>query len=52
MKTFLWDFDGVILDSMRVRYFGFREIFKDFTKEQVYKHIEYHRTNGGLSRYV
>ena len=52
MKTILWDFDGVILDSMHVRDFGFKEIFKDFTKEQVCKLIEYHRTNGGLSRYV
>lgn len=52
MKTILWDFDGVILDSMHVRDFGFKAIFKDFTKEQVCKLVEYHRINGGLSRYV
>ena len=51
-KTILWDFDGVILDSMAVRDWGFKEIFKDFTEYQVSKLIEYHRTNGGLSRYV
>ncbi|MUU79063.1 HAD family hydrolase [Winogradskyella endarachnes] len=51
-KTILWDFDGVILDSMQVRDFGFREIFKDFKPLDVDKLIDYHRYNGGLSRYV
>jgi phosphoglycolate phosphatase-like HAD superfamily hydrolase len=51
-KTILWDFDGVILDSMEVRDFGFREIFKKFKKEHVSQLIDYHRINGGLSRYV
>ena len=27
-KTVLWDFDGVILDSMKVRDWGFEQIFK------------------------
>lgn len=52
MKTILWDFDGVILDSMEVRDFGFKEIFKSFDKDQVNQFIDYHRVNGGLSRYV
>jgi len=52
IKNILWDFDGVILDSMKVRDWGFREIFKKFNKDEVYKLIEYHRENGGLSRYV
>ena len=51
-KTILWDFDGVILDSMEVRDFGFKEIFKKFKKEQVSRLVDYHRANGGLSRYV
>lgn len=51
-KNILWDFDGVILDSMSVRDWGFREIFKDFSFEQVDQLISYHRANGGLSRYV
>jgi phosphoglycolate phosphatase-like HAD superfamily hydrolase len=52
IKNILWDFDGVILDSMKVRDWGFREIFKKFNKDEVDKLIEYHRENGGLSRYV
>ncbi|MFT4801032.1 MAG: HAD superfamily hydrolase (TIGR01549 family) [Flavobacteriaceae bacterium] len=52
MKTILWDFDGVILDSMTVRDWGFEEIFKSFDKEKVKELLDYHRFNGGLSRYV
>ena len=52
IKTIFWDFDGVILDSMPIRDYGFREIFKDFDKDIVDKLLEYHTLNGGLSRYV
>tara|TARA_B110001452_G_C15239573_1_gene429178 strand:- start:2733 stop:3362 length:630 start_codon:yes stop_codon:yes gene_type:complete len=52
IKTILWDFDGVILDSMAVRDWGFKQIFKDFTEPQVSNFLGYHRVNGGLSRYV
>ena len=52
IKNILWDFDGVILDSMKIRDWGFREIFKDFNKNEVEKLICYHNLNGGLSRYV
>ncbi|MDN5097925.1 HAD family hydrolase [Aliarcobacter butzleri] len=52
IKTILWDFDGVILDSMPIRDFGFAKIFEEFDKELVDKLLEYHSLNGGLSRYV
>lgn len=52
IRTIFWDFDGVILDSMNLRDWGFREIFKSFDAELVEQLIEYHRINGGLSRYV
>lgn len=51
-KTILWDFDGVILDSMKIRDWGFEEIFKNFKKKDVESLLRYHRKNGGLSRYV
>lgn len=47
-----WDFDGVILDSMNVRDRGFERVLADYPSEQVEKLMEYHRKNGGLSRYV
>lgn len=51
MKNIIWDFDGVILDSMPIRDYGFREIFKKFDKKLVEEFIVYHNTNGGLSRF-
>ncbi|MEM9363419.1 MAG: HAD hydrolase-like protein [Bacteroidota bacterium] len=52
IKTILWDFDGVILNSMPIRDLGFEEIFKDYDRENVEKLLDFHRQNGGLSRYV
>ena len=52
INNILWDFDGVILNSMPIRDKGFREIFKDFDKEKIDLLLLYHRENGGLSRYV
>tara|TARA_Y100000816_G_scaffold269835_1_gene233092 strand:- start:508 stop:1125 length:618 start_codon:yes stop_codon:yes gene_type:complete len=48
----LWDFDGVILDSMAVRDWGFRKIFRHYSSEKVEDLIKFHRENGGKSRYV
>jgi phosphoglycolate phosphatase-like HAD superfamily hydrolase len=50
-KTILWDFDGVIMDSMPIRDKGFEIVLKGYPKEQVSLLMEYHRNNGGLSRY-
>src|SRR5690606_21455914 len=50
--TVFWDFDGVILDSMSVRDYGFEEIFKGFNRTSVEDLLQFHRYNGGLSRYV
>jgi len=51
-KNILWDFDGVIIDSMEVRDLGFELIFKDFDKDKIDELIQFHRQNGGWSRYV
>ena len=52
IRNILWDFDGVILDSMPTREYGFRKIFENYDKNLVEKLIEYHTLNGGLSRYI
>jgi phosphoglycolate phosphatase-like HAD superfamily hydrolase len=52
IKNVLWDFDGVILDSMKIRTWGFEEIFKNYSKDAVSNLLVYHLENGGLSRYV
>jgi len=51
-KNIIWDFDGVILDSMPIRDSGFAQIFKDFEQEQVDQLLSYHKSNGGLSRFA
>jgi phosphoglycolate phosphatase-like HAD superfamily hydrolase len=48
----LWDFDGVILDSMEVREDGFRKVLTLFPASQIEILLSFHRKNGGLSRYV
>lgn len=50
-KTILWDFDGVIMDSMAVRDKGFETVLQSYPVDQVVLLMEYHRKNGGLSRY-
>ncbi|MET3127329.1 phosphoglycolate phosphatase-like HAD superfamily hydrolase [Arcicella rosea] len=51
-KIILWDFDGVIMDSMPIRGKGFEEVLKEFPREQVEELLAFHEHNGGLSRYV
>ena len=48
----LWDFDGVILDSMKVREEGFRAVLASYPASQIETLLIFHRKNGGLSRYV
>jgi len=52
IKNILFDFDGVILDSMPVRGYGFKKIFEEYSSELIEQLLVYHNKNGGLSRYV
>lgn len=52
IRNILWDFDGVILDSMDVRGKGFREVLSEYSKQEVEELLSYHKKNGGLSRYI
>lgn len=52
IKTIIFDFDGVILDSMKIRLEGFRQIFKGASEEVFEAFIPYHLNNGGISRFV
>ena len=51
IKTILWDFDGVILDSMKIKGDGFVELFKEYDKEYLKRLKKYHYENGGVSRF-
>ncbi|MDO6746298.1 HAD family hydrolase [Gilvimarinus sp. 1_MG-2023] len=50
-STLIFDFDGVILDSNHIKEEGFRHLFKSYGEDNTRKIVEYHRANGGLSRY-
>ena len=51
LKIILFDFDGVIVDSMKIREHGFKKIFSNFRNDDVEKLLKYHRKNGGISRF-
>ena len=51
IKTILWDFDGVILDSIRIKGDGFMELFQNHDIEDVQILEQYHYANGGVSRF-
>lgn len=51
IKVIFWDFDGVILDSMKIKGDGFLELFKNFDFNLVKILENYHYENGGVSRF-
>lgn len=51
IKNIIFDFDGVILDSVPTKTEGFKKLFEEFPNEIVDKFIKYHIQNGGMSRY-
>lgn len=52
IQQILFDFDGVIIDSMATRDYGFRKIVEEHDEKLVDEFIKYHRYNAGLSRFV
>lgn len=50
-KTILWDFDGVILDSMKIKGDGFVELFKAYNNVCLIQMERYHYSHGGVSRF-
>lgn len=51
-NTIFWDFDGVIIDSEKIRTYGFRKVLEKYPEKQVNELVKYHKENGGISRYV
>ena len=51
IKNIIFDFDGVILDSIPVKTEAFRKLFQNYPEKVVDKFIEFHLENGGMSRY-
>ena len=51
-SAFIFDFDGVIKDSVKVKSEAFVQLYASEGKEFQRKVEEYHLANGGVSRYV
>ena len=52
IKTWYFDCDGVLLDYNKVKTKAFYELLLPYGKENANKFINYHKENGGLSRFV
>jgi HAD superfamily hydrolase (TIGR01549 family) len=51
IKNIIFDFDGVLLDSVPVKTEAYKELFNKFSNNIVEKMVKYHELNGGISRY-
>ena len=51
MKAIIFDFDGVILNSVNVKTEAFKELYKQYGSAVVEKVEKYHLENGGISRF-
>ena len=51
-SAYIFDFDGVIKDSVKVKSEAFVQLFESEGKEFQQKVEQYHLANGGISRYV
>ena len=50
-KCVLWDFDGVVKESVEVKTDAFRRLFTPFGPVVVEQVLAYHRAHGGVSRW-
>ena len=51
IKAIIFDYDGVIAESVNVKTEAFAEIYRPFGKGITQKVIEHHEANGGVSRF-
>ncbi len=50
-RTFIFDCDGVLIDSNRVKSNAFFAAGLLYGEEAAHRLVEYHRSSGGVSRY-
>ena len=51
IKGIIFDFDGVIADSVHIKSDGFREIYRSYGSSIVKKVVNHHEANGGMDRF-
>ena len=50
--AYIFDCDGVILDSNKIKGDTFKEVLGDFPKEYINQFLNFHYENGGMSRFL
>jgi phosphoglycolate phosphatase-like HAD superfamily hydrolase len=51
LKGIIFDFDGVIAESVQIKTDAFARLYEDFGSEIVNKVVKHHVANGGMSRF-
>lgn len=51
LKVIVFDFDGVLVDSVDIKTQAFAQLFRPFGYEIEHKVVEHHKKNGGMSRF-
>ena len=49
--VYIFDCDGVILDSNKIKTNAFKHALKDEPRDKIEQLVKYHKENGGVSRY-
>lgn len=50
-KAFIFDFDGVIVDSVNIKTLAFIRLFERYGNDLVAKIVKHHKSHGGVSRF-
>ena len=50
-SIFVFDFDGVLADSVNIKTLAFHELYKEYGDSVSSKVVEHHKANGGMSRF-
>ena len=51
IRAIIFDFDGIIVESVDIKAQAFAELYRPYGDEVVQKVVAYHEANGGMSRY-
>ena len=51
IKNIIFDFDGVILDSVNIKTEAFYKLFEQYGSKIANQVVDYHIINGGMSRF-
>lgn len=51
IKAIIFDFDGVLVDSVNIKTEAFADLYREYGDDIVNKAVEHHLINGGISRY-